>query len=461
MKDVGGTTFISEGERRLASAPMLPLFVRFAVPGVMSLLFFGLQILINGALIGNFAGANALASMNLVLPIFGLTVSLCIVLNVGCQCLVGLRLGASDNRGANEAFFTAYMLTLAATLAWAVFSIFFAAEISRIMGADKNLVADCATFLKISAVSMPMTSLMFFANGALRAQGRPIYSLCVMLAMVFVHLAADLLFIAYLKMGLRGAAYATVAASFAGFVLSAPPFFRKSSTLSFFKGRFSMRSAGLMLYNGSSEGISELALNLTIIIFNKVLMSGWGGDGVAAFSAIHYLAFVATVFFIGLTDGMRAIVSYNYGMKNAARVFGALKISAFAVSAIGVALFVLVFFFGDETLALFFAAADAGVERLAQEGAKIFGFAFLIQGLNILASAYFTAIGNAKVSLIISFLKGFAFVVVALFVLKSFFGLDGVWAASPAAEAAALLISAALMLGALRRLGRGEFKKYV
>ena len=457
----GGTTFISDGERRLASAPIFPLFVRFAVPGVMSLMFFGLQILINGALIGNFAGVNALASMNLVLPIFGLTVSLCIVLNVGCQCLVGLRLGASDHKGANEAFFTAYMLTLAATLSWAVLSMFFAAEISRFMGADKTLVSDCATFLKISAVSMPMTSLMFLANGALRAQGRPVYSLCVMLAMVFAHLIADLILIAHLKMGLRGAAYATVAASFAGFVLSAPPFFRKSSALSFFRGKFSVRSAGQMLYNGSSEGMSELALNLAIIIFNKVLMSGWGGEGVAAFSAMHYLAFVATVFFIGLSDGMRAIVSFNYGMKNSARIFAALKISALAVSAVGAALFASAFFFGDEILAMFFSAGDIGAAKIAQDEAEIFGFAFLIQGLNVLASAYFTAIGNAKISLAIAFLKGFVFVIAALFILKRFFGLDGVWAATPAAEAAALLISAALMAGALRGLRRGNFTSYV
>lgn len=452
---------LSEGERRLASAPMLPLFARFAVPGVMALLFFGVQILINGALIGNFAGAKALASMNLVLPIFGLTVSLCIVLNVGCQCLVGLRLGAGDSKSANEAFFTAYMLTLAATLGWAAFSIAFAREISSFMGADKTLVADCAKFLRLSAISMPMTALMFFANGALRAQGRPLYSLCVMLAMVFAHLVFDILFIAHLKMGLEGAAYATILASAAGFMLSTPPFFKKAATLSFFKGGFSLRSAALMLYNGSSEGMAELSMNLSAIIFNRVLMATVGGEGVAAFTAVHYIAFVATVFFIGLTDGARAIISFNYGMKNSKRVLGALKLCAATVAVVSVLFFVAAHFFGGEILDLFFSDRDAGVINLAQGGAKIFAFAFLIQGFNILFSAYFTAIGNAKVSLVISFLKGFLFVIAALFVLKSFFGVDGIWAAAPVGELAGIFVAAALMAGALRSLRRGEFKKYV
>ena len=103
---------MSLGERRLAEGAMLPLFVRFAVPGVMSLLFFGIQILINGALIGNFVGADALASMNLILPVFGLTVSFCIVLNVGAQCIVGLRLGERDYAGANGAFVGGFFLFL-------------------------------------------------------------------------------------------------------------------------------------------------------------------------------------------------------------------------------------------------------------------------------------------------------------------------------------------------------------
>ena len=190
-------------------------------------------------------------------------------------------------------------------------------------------------------------------------------------------------------------------------------------------------------------------------------MATVGGEGVAAFTAVHYIAFVATVFFIGLTDGARAIISFNYGMKNSKRVLGALKLCAATVAAVSVLFFVAAHFFGGEILDLFFSDRDAGVINLAQGGAKIFAFAFLIQGFNILFSAYFTAIGNAKVSLVISFLKGFLFVIAALFVLKSFFGVDGIWAAAPVGELAGIFVAAALMAGALRSLRRGEFKKYV
>lgn len=451
---------MSQGERRLAEGAMLPLFAKFAVPGIMSLLFFGIQILINGALIGNFVGANALASMNLILPVFGITVSFCIVLNVGAQCIAGLRLGERDYKGANDAFFSGFMLTLAATLSWAAFSYFFSVEVSRFMGADESLLSDCSVYLKVSAISMPMTSLVFYLSGALRAQGRPLFSFFIMVLMVVVHLLSDLFFIVYLEMGLVGAAYATIFGGGVGLIFSMPAFLRRSSALSVFKGRFSFRTSLMMLYNGSSEGMSELTVNLMIVIFNYVMMKKLGSVGVAAFTAVNYLSFVAAAFFIGLTDGMRSIISYNYGMKNSARVFEALKLSAFVVGLLGFAFWAFVLFFNDFAIGLFFSDKEAEVIALAKAGAKIFSFAFLIQGLNILASAYFTAIGNAKISLVIAFLKGFAFTVIAVFALQHFFGVNGIWAAVPAGEFATLFISIALMFKALSSLCKGEFKRY-
>lgn len=451
---------MSLGERRLAEGAMLPLFVRFAVPGIMSLLFFGIQILINGALIGNFVGADALASMNLILPVFGLTVSFCIVLNVGAQCIVGLRLGERDYAGANGAFFSGFVLTLAATLSWAVFSYFFSVEISRFMGADEKLLSDCSVYLKISAISMPMTSLVFYLSGAFRAQGRPMFSFFIMVLMVVVHLISDLFFIVYLKMGLVGAAYATIFGGAAGLLFSLPTFFKRVSTLSLFKGGFSLKTSLMMLYNGSSEGMSELTVNLMIIIFNYVMMKSLGSAGVAAFTAVNYLSFVAAAFFIGLTDGMRSIISYNYGMKNSERVFGALKLAAAVVGLLGIAFWAFIFLFNDFAISLFFSDKEAEVIALAKGGAKIFSFAFLMQGLNILASAYFTAIGNAKISLVIAFLKGFAFTVIAVFALQYFFGVDGIWAAVPAGEFMTLFVSFALMFKALSSLKKGDFKQY-
>ena len=110
---------------------------------------------------------------------------------------------------------------------------------------------------------------------------------------------------------------------------------------------------------------------------------------------------------------------------------------------------------------MFFSDKEAEVIALAKGGAKIFSFAFLIQGLNILASAYFTAIGNAKISLVIAFLKGFAFVIIAVFALQYFFGVDGLWAAVPVGEVMALFVSFALMFKALSSLKKGEFTQYV
>lgn len=75
-----------------------------------------------------------------------------------------------------------------------------------------------------------------------------------------------------------------------------------------------------MTYNGSSEGLSELSAGITVFLFNWVMMKNWGEVGVAAFTAINYMLNLGVQMFVGLSDGIVPILSFNYGAGHLNRV---------------------------------------------------------------------------------------------------------------------------------------------
>lgn len=92
-----------ELERGLLTQKISRLFLKYTIPGVAGLLFLGIQSVIDGVILGRFVGANALASVNLILPCYSLMTALSIVIGVGCQTLIGINLGRSDRQEANNA----------------------------------------------------------------------------------------------------------------------------------------------------------------------------------------------------------------------------------------------------------------------------------------------------------------------------------------------------------------------
>lgn len=106
MKQQTGTK--SRGEKELATGSIPQLFIKFVIPGMLALFLLSAQIFIDGVLVGNFVGANAMASINLVIPIYGFLIAFAIVTCVGCQCIIGMKLGEGDLQTANDALRTGW-----------------------------------------------------------------------------------------------------------------------------------------------------------------------------------------------------------------------------------------------------------------------------------------------------------------------------------------------------------------
>lgn len=452
---------ISEEQHELAVDRIPRLFFKYAVPGVIGLLFLGIQAVIDGIVLSHFAGARALASVSLVLPCYNLMVAMAIVIAIGCQALIGIRLGQSDIRSANNALTTAFVFL-------AVFSIGMSAAIYSMagplvgwLGADDVLRSDSVAYIRAISPFFPCLTLMFLGDYILKISGRPVYATCIMSGTVLVNILLDLLFVGLWGWGVAGAGVSTGIAFTLGAICNVPTMFNLKQAVCVRLGRFRWRLLGQMFYNGSSEGISELSAGISIFMFNWVMMTYVGPDGVAAFTVLGYILFIGVTVFLGISDGIIPIMSYNYGNNRQERVKSVLFLAARTNLIIGVSLFTLLLVGGKWVVALFFKSSETGVLDMAMQGASVYAVAFLFNGLNILASGFFTALGDAKWSVIVSLCRGLIFIALGVFCFPLWFGLKGIWLVIPVAELCTFLISLMLVYRKIRKLSEekiGEIK---
>ncbi len=415
--------------------------MKYALPGVAGLLFLGIQSVIDGIVLGRFVGANALASVNLVLPCYSLISAFAIVMGIGGQTLVSISLGRGDKQEANNALRSVFVFLLGMSVVVSLVIFLSAGKIASFLGANEVLLPDAVHYIRALVPFFPLLCAMFFGDYIIKAMGHPLYATSVMGITVVLNIVLDLVFVAVLGWGVMGAGLATGIAFTMGACFNVPRLFSRHEVVAVQRGRYDRRLVWNAFYNGSSEGMSELSVAITVFLFNITMMRYLGESGVAAFTAINYILFIGTTVFLGISDGIIPIIGYNYGARQQERIKSILKLAARTNSLIGIGLFLLLLLFGEQVIGLFFKDHGSEAFEIASRGVSIYCFAFLLCGLNILASSYFTAIGNAKISIIISALRGLVFVGIGILVLPAVFGIDAIWYDVPIAEICTLSVS--------------------
>lgn len=193
-----------ELERGLLTQKISRLFLKYTIPGVAGLLFLGIQSVIDGVILGRFVGANALASVNLILPCYSLMTALSIVIGVGCQTLIGINLGRSDRQEANNAITTSFLFLGGISVLISGLIYIFAGDIARMLGANDVLVTGAVDYIRSLVPFFPLLSLMFLGDYMIKAMGHPLYAMIVMGSTVLINIGLDLLFIPVMGLGIKG-----------------------------------------------------------------------------------------------------------------------------------------------------------------------------------------------------------------------------------------------------------------
>lgn len=432
-------------ENSLGTEKITTLFFRYAIPSIMGLLLMSIYTIIDGIFVGNFVGPSALASINITLPGVHIIIAISIVIAIGSQSLMGIKLGEGKLEAAQDVFKTAFLLVLAISFGVGLVFFLWSSSIVTLFGASVVLAKDAANFLQLSACFLPLFGGMVVCDFALKTVGRPVYSAMLMLVSVVTNIVLDYIFIVHLNFGIQGAALATGISYIVAFIMAIVPFLYKEQGINLWAGRFHWKLAGKMIYNGSSEGLSELAAGFTTLLFNITLMRQAGEVGVVAFTIINYINFLGIAMLMGLAEGIGPIVSYNFGSRQFARSKSVLKIAWLGSAIVGGFLFVALFSYSPQLIGLFIGENVAEVSSFAVQGVRLYAIAFLISGLNLVSASYFTALGRPKQAATIVVLRGFVFLSIGMMTLPYFIGIHGIWLTVPFAEILTFIITLILV----------------
>ena len=413
-------------QKILGTEKLSKLFIKFTIPSIIGMIFVGIQGIIDGLFVGNVLGGNALASVNLVQPYMQIIMAAALIISVGAQSIIGINLGKGESEKAQNIFRTASILLILISILVTILGVFFSEKIALILGANEVLLEGSSTYIQIISYFTAFIAIMFLFEMIVRVIGKPNISLVSMIISVVLNIILDYLLINKFNLGIKGAALATGISYTMAFLINMIPFVSKKTIINLYKGRFDKSVLFQMIYNGSSEGVSSISNAISMFLFNTALMKIAGENGIAAFSIINYIAQVGYMVLFGISDGIRPIISYNFGAQNENRVNKTLKISIIVNIIIGAIIFIVMATFSKQLIEIFLKDGKYVVE-IASTGAKIYGIAFLFNGTNILISSYFTAIDDPKNSIIVAMSRGIVFILIGIVILPYIFGINGIW----------------------------------
>ncbi len=408
-------------------------FIKFVSPAIISMIFISLYTIIDGIFVSKFVGSDALASINIVLPIISVLCGIGIMFAAGGSTLISISMGENKYEEANSRFSLMLVITLVIGLFISIFGYIFNEEIFRLLGATDKLMPYVKGYGIIILVTAPIFMIKILFEYFLRTDGAFNFSMFVSILGGIIHIIFDYVFIVLFDLGIVGAALATILGCFVATITAFFYFISKKSTLKYVISKFDFKVILESAINGSSEMVTELSTAITTILFNFVAMKFAGEDGVAAVSIILYAHFLMTSTYLGFVCGVAPMVSFNYGAKNEEKLKEIHNHSKKFILISSVLIFVVCLGFAPFIVTAF-VSKGSSVFDLALNGLQIFSFAFLFVGLNIYVSGLFTAFSNGKISAIVSFSRAFVFVIVGFLFLPNMLGINGVWIIVPFAE---------------------------
>ena len=428
------------------------LFLLFVLPAVISMVISGTQSMIDGIFLGRFAGVNAMASVNIAGPYMQIITGCTMVICIGTFSYLGRTLGENTNpQKAKDIFRTAVVSLAACALILMAAGLFLSRPLALLLGANEVLLDETALYIRTVAVFIPAICFMMHFGFTARLLEKPHLYLIATLCCVSCNVIMDYLAVKVLGLGVVGAAAATGLSYLSGLLVVVRPFLSRKSIVNLFEGTFHWDILRSSSFNGSSEGITSISAALAMYLFNTAFMGFAGESGVAAFTVINYAGNFVVLVMFGVSDGISTLVSYNYGAKLLLRVKKTLRAALMINFCIGLLIFTVLHLFSRQMVGIF-VSDNEFVTAMAVQGAALYSFCFLMNGFNIVQSGYYTSMGDALASVIISASRGIVFISTGIFLLPQFLGINGVWLTPPFAELMTVLVC--LIIGRVRSADR-------
>ena len=421
--------------------------LRFALPSIVMMVFTSIYGVVDGTFVSNFVGKTPFAAVNLVWPFLMILGAFGFMIGTGGSALVAKTLGENKKEDANRYFTMLITLVVILGVLLTIIGLIVLRPLSSALGASGQMLEDCVTYGRTLMIFNTAFMLQSVFQSLFITAEKPRLGLIMTVAAGLTNMVLDALFIAVFKWGLVGAALASGLSQCIGGILPLIYFLssKNDTPLKFVKTKMEGKVLLKACANGASELMTTVSSSLVSMLYNFQLMRLAGQNGIAAYGAVMYVEFAFVAVFIGYSIGTAPIVSYHYGSENHNEVKNMLQKSFKIMSILGITMMVLAQILASP-LAKVFVGYDKQLFDMTVHGFRLFSFYFILAGINIYSSSFFTALNNGMISAIISFSRTLGFETLAVIILPIFLQLDGVWLAITVAEICAFVISISFLI---------------
>ncbi|NLJ33452.1 MAG: MATE family efflux transporter [Firmicutes bacterium] len=424
------------GEKEVAK-----LLLEFSLPAIVGMMVNALYNVVDRIFIGNNVGYNGIAGITIGFPIMIILMSLGLLFGVGGATLFSLKLGEKRREEAEQALGNAFVLLVTAGIVFMILGQIFLRPLLVAFGASATVLPYSVEYMRIIFFGAVFQVVSMGLNNFIRADGNPRIAMLTMFMGAGLNTLLDPLFIIVFKMGMAGAALATIIAQCASAIWVVSYFIGPRSKNKL-KGKY-MKLRLPIVMRITSLGIPGFSLHLVNSLLNVVLNKNlllYGGDiAISGMGVINSLMTILLMPVLGLRQGLQPIVSFNYGARKYERVIAAVRLAIIAATFIVIVGYTATRLFPVQMISLF-----NNEPELIEFGTSALLSWFLclpLVGFQIIASSYFQCIGKSMTAMFLTLTRQVIFLIPAIIVFSRVWGINGLLHAAPFADLSSVIIT--------------------
>lgn len=417
---------------------MLKRFIKYVTQSVAGMIGISIYVLADTFFISVYSGADGLAVLNLILPVYGLIYAIGSMIGIGSAT----RYAISKAKGENTDHYFVQSVTWSILIAipFMLIGIFIPDKALTLLGADAGLIELGQNYLRIILIATPFFMSNYTFTAFARNDGAPSTAMIGSISGSMFNIIFDYVFMFPAGLGFSGAALATAICPLVTMSICTTHYKSHSNHIGFCWKTPSFRHLVSCCQLGVSAFVGEMSSGVTAIVFNFLILGIAGNVGVAAYGVVANLSIVAVAIFNGLAQGAQPLISESYGKGESAQVRKLLKWSLSVCLIIEIAIQLIIWTATDPLISIFNSENNIQLLNYAHTGMRLYFLGFLIAGINVVLVAYFSAVDEPKIAIAGSMMRGVVAIVICAIVLAKVFGLNGVWISLLVSEAITFLM---------------------
>ncbi len=443
------------------------LIRKFSIPCIISLLVNSLYNIVDQIFIGWGVGYLGNGATNVVFPLTMICLAFSLMFGDGASAYLSLKLGEKKKEEAGKGVANGIAMSVIIALIMCVITLGFLPQLLNVFGCTDNLREYALKYGFIIAIGLPFMMIGTTLNSIIRADGNPKYAMTSMVSGAILNTMLDPIFIFVFKMGVEGAAIATVISQILTFIINIC-YIKKFKSVTLNKESFKIKAsvARKVAMLGISSFITQMSI-VVVMAFENNLLGKYGGQSkfgseipITVLGIVMKISQILNSIIIGIAAGAQPIIGYNYGAGKYDRVKKTLKTVLGLSVIISTIAFILFQTIPDKLISIF-GSGDANYMEFACIAFRTYLMLVICNGIQIPSGIFFQAIGKSVKSAVLSLSRQILFLIPAMVTFGKLRGIDGILYAGPFADGLAFLIASTLLILEVKHLRNNENKETV